>query len=485
MINQTLPFAEWTPDLPDIASGTTEALNVIPHEGSYLPMPSLSPISSALTAYCRGAVSYTDLDGNVESYAGDETKLYRLAVATWADKSNGTYTTGTKNFWRFIQFGERVIATNLTDAIQTKAFGAGTSFAALGGSPPKAYAIGTCRSFIVLGNINDGTHKPSTVQWSGQNLETAWGSSAATQADSQQLAGDGGKIQAIMSGDVAVIFQERSIWQMEYQGPPTIFSFKEGAPGLGTPAAQSVVQYGNVSYFLGQDGFYQYVVGQGPSPIGDKKVDKFFFDSVDASNIHRMIGAINVKLGKIFWAYATGTGDPNQLIIFDFKTGQWSHAEVDTETIYSGRSAGYTLEELDNVNSNLDLLTPSLDDDSWKGGVINLHGFNTSHIAGSFSGAALTSRLETVEMARDDAEMIYINSLRPLVQGSGAVNTVYVGTRNTLQDTLAYGSGITANTIGEHNTRAAARYMRLRCDTSGGFEHAVGVRVNVQVNGSR
>jgi len=484
-MNKTLAFGEWAPDLADIQTPTTDAKNVIPHQGSYLPFPSLVTTSNALTDYVRAAEAMEDKDGNVEVYAGDETNLYRLGTSeTWADLSGATYTTAVRGFWRFVRYGEAVIATNLADPVQTKIFGAGTNFAALAGSPPKSKCLAVVKSFVVLGDIDDGTHCPNKLQWSGQNLETAWGSNASTQADSQLLAGDGGAIQAIMSGDVGVIFQERSIWELVYQGPPVIFSLHETAFGLGTPAPRSVVQYGNVSYFLGQDGFYQYVIGKGPTPIGDKKVDLWFLDRVEKTNIHRMVAAIDIPNGKVMWAYPTGSGDCDEILIFDYKTGQWSYAAVDTQTIFSGRSVGYTLEGLDAISTDIDALPASLDADIWKGGVLSLYGADTAKKIGSFSGPALMSRLETVEITRDDAMLTYVDSIRPLVQGAGA-NTVFVGTRANLGDTVVYGSGITANTIGEHNTRTAARYMRFRVETSGGFERAIGTRVNAQAQGIR
>jgi hypothetical protein len=490
MLNQTLQFGEWTPDLPHMSSPLTEAKNVIPHGDSYLPLPSLSTTSNALSAYCRGAIAFQDKEGNVEMYAGDEENLYRLeglgTSALWVDKSSATYTTGLNNWWRFVKWGEKVIAVNFSDAPQIKTFGTATDFADLGGSPPKAQALAVVRSFVVLGNIDDGTHYPNKVQWSGQNLETSWGSSAATQADSQVLAGDGGTVQAIMSGDTGLILQERSIWEMQYQGPPTIFAFRETAPGLGTPAPQSAVRYGNVTYFLAQDGFYQYVIGQGPRPIGDKKIDKWFMDRSEETNIHRMVGALDLPNGKVVWCYPTGFGNPDELIMYDYKTGRWSYAAATVETIFTGRAEGYTLESLDTPSgNNIDSLTISLDSSTWKGGALGWFGFDASHESGSFTGAALTSRLETIELARDDASMIYVNSVRPLVQGSGSTNTVYIGTRNNQNDSVTYGSAISANSIGEHNTRSAARYMRFRCDTAGGFERAVGIRINVQPNGIR
>jgi hypothetical protein len=492
---QTLPYAEWTPDLPHVASGTTVAKNVIPHEGSYLQFNGLTSTSDALTAYCRGAAVYQDKDGGIESYAGDATKLYRLASAAWADKSGATYTTGASNFWRFVKYGERVIATNFNDAIQTKAFGAGTNFAALTGSPPKARAIGVCKSFIVLGDIDDGTHFPSKVAWSGQNLETSWGSNPATQADSQLLAGDGGKIMAITSGsDLSLVFQERSVWVMEYQGPPVVFSFHEIGPGLGTPAPRSVVRYGPNTYFLSNDGFYMHTLGGGFTPIGDKKVDLWLLERISKTNFHRMVGAVDVLSGKILWSYPTADSDPDEIIIYDYKTGQWSYACVDLQMIYEGRAEGYDMDTaapgalgMDQASGlNLDAMgLASLDSDIWKGGALGLYGFGTDNKSGTFAGMPLTATVETIEMARDDSQIIRCNNMRPLVQGASAVNTMSIGTRNTLNSDYTFNTGVTANAIGEHNTRAAARYMRFRNEISGGFERAVGVRINVDGGGVR
>ncbi len=486
MLNRTLNFGEWTPDLVDIGSEVTEAKNVIPHAGSYRPFPSLAITSDALTAYCRGAIALQDKSGNVEVFAGDLAKLYRIASAAWADKSGATYTTTTKGFWRFAKYGEQVIATNLADAVQIKALGAAGNFGDLSGSPPKSKCLAVVKSFVVLGDIDDGTHYPNKIAWSGQNLETSWGSNPATQADSQLLAGDGGAIQAITSGSVGVIIQERSIWEMTYQGPPVIFSLNETSPGLGTPAPQSVVQYGNVIYFLGNDGFYQYVIGQGPTPIGDKKCDLWLLNRIEKTNIHRMIGAVDIPNGKVIWAYPTGEGDCNEMLVYDFKTGQWAYVETDTETIFAGRAEGLDIDSFNAAGyTNIDTVPASLDADIWKGGALALYGFNTANKSGAFNGPALTSRLETTELARSDGQLTYVDSMRPLVQSNSATNTLYVGTRNNLNDPIVYSNAVVANVIGEHNHRAAARYIRCRVDTAGGFDLATGVRIKAQANGIR
>lgn len=486
-MNLDIPFGEWLPDLADLSNpGVTIAKNVMPHLESYRSMPALSVTTDALTAACQGAVAYSDKDGNSEVYAGDAGKLYRLATDTWEDKSGTAYSTAASGFWRFTKWGEKVIATNGVDPVQIKDFGTAGSFAALSGSPPVAKHISTVRSFVVLGDVNDGTRYPNKVQWSGQNLETSWGSVPATQADSQVLTGDGGAVQAIAGGDVGVIVQERSIWEMRYEGPPIIFRFDETAPGIGTSAPRSVTRFGSSVFFFGNDGFYRYDVGAGAQRIGDKKVDNWFLARVNRALLSQMVGAIDYANSKVVWAYPTGATSlqNDELLIYDWSIGRWSYVETATETIYAGRSVAYTLEGLDSVSASLDALASSLDAFEWQGGALSLWGFDTTHKAGAFGGAAMDATIETAEVGTPDAGMIYVNGMVPLIDGS-TTNTVYVASRNTQNADYSYGAGIAANSIGEHNTRTAARYLRFKVDTSGEFNHAKGVRARIRNNGIR
>jgi len=79
----SLKIQDFAPDQPDYNNdGSAVMLNVIPVTNkSYGPFPSLAVYSGALTARCQGAISELDTSGNVFNFAGDATKLYRLARA--------------------------------------------------------------------------------------------------------------------------------------------------------------------------------------------------------------------------------------------------------------------------------------------------------------------------------------------------------------------------------------------------------------------
>ena len=485
MTLQTISFGEWTPDLADIGNpGLTLAQNVVTHRGGYMPFKSISEDTTALSAYARGAFSASDFEGNSEVYAGDETKLYRLGgTGTWADVSGSTFSTDAENSWTFLKWGEKVIASN-DETTQIRSFGGSGNFAALSGAPAcKDMAV--CRGFIVMGNVLSGSRYSNRVWWSGLENETAWTPSPATQSDYQDLVGDGGRVMAVSGGDITVIFQERAIWEMEYVGPPTLFRFRQTSTSIGCEATKSVIRYGNNIYFLSEDGFMEYQIGGNLTPIGHEKIDNWFFDRVNKDKYYRITSVSDVPNAKIMWGYCNGGGDPDEIIIYDWHTGMWSYAVIDHELLYRGRSVGYTLDGLDTVSAQLDSLPASLDSAAWKGGAIYAYAFSTAHKSGTFEGSALTSRLETGEISSGSLNTLFCNNVRPIVEGTTATNTLYIASRNTLQNNISYSSGVTVNDIGNHPFRVQGRFLRFRIDTAGGFEHAVGLRAELIEKGAR
>ena len=251
----------------------------------------------------------------------------------------------------------------------------------------------------------------------------------------------------------------------------------------------SVVRYGNSVFFLSESGFQRYDIGKGTTPIGDQKVDRWFLDRVNKESYYTISSAIDPANSKVVWSYANGASGNDELLIYDWKSGRWGYAVIDTEIIFDGLSPGYTMDSLDSVGGNtytLDSLPASLDSDLWKGGAAGLYGFNTSHRSGDFTGAALTARLESEEVGSENTNILTCNNVLPLVEGSTATNTVYVATRANQNSDITYSSGVTVNSAtGQHNLRKSARYMRFRVDIAGGFDHALGVRANIAAKGLR
>jgi hypothetical protein len=159
----TLPIAEWAPDQFPIGSpGALTITNVVPRTATtYGSVPSASAYSGALTARAIGAYTIKATDKNVYNFAGDRFNLYLLKAGStsYADVSasgGGLYSglAWPATQWDFTSYGQRVIATNYLNLIQTYLVGTDSLFSALA---PVVTTTGDTHTNTTLDNIADGT----------------------------------------------------------------------------------------------------------------------------------------------------------------------------------------------------------------------------------------------------------------------------------------------------------------------------------------
>jgi hypothetical protein len=474
-------FTEWLPDLPAYKNpGLTVAKNVLPGSMGYEPFPSASVYSSALDDRCQGAISTKDTAGNSKNFAGDASKLYMMTSAAYADVSKvGGYTTNEEENWNWTRFADLLLATNFADPIQTFTLTSSSNFADLSAGAPLARYITTTRNFVVVGNTFDASDGlvPHRVRWCALNDATDWTVSAVTMADYNDLDPSKGWVKQVVGGDFgAIIFQERAISRMSFKGSPEIFEFSEVESSRGTLMPGSVVKVGGMIYYAGLDGFYAFD-GQQSIPIGTNKVDKTFFDDLDTAYYHRVGAVPDVTKQIIYWNYpgaGNSGGNCNKRLCYNYVTKKWS--DIEEECLVVTLSEGYTMDGLDAVNTNLDLITTSLDSRSWTGENYILSAFNSDHKQVNYTGVAMDATLETGEFQITERGRTFVSLTRPIVDGSGTV-TQQLGTRELHSDSVTWSTESSVNDQGNCEFRSDARYHRLRTSITGGFNTAQGVEL--------
>lgn len=500
-----LAAKEWKPDLPSVGSGfSTTVLNVLPRTpDTYGPFPNFAAYASApLAARCQGAISVLDSGGAVNTFAGTASKLYQMTVAgtTFSDVSiAANYTVGSDESWHFCLYGDRVIATQPGDAVQSFVMGTSTLFANLAAAAPKARYCDVIKGWLFLANTIDATDGsvPWRVWWSAYNDPTSWptpgtAAAAAAQSDYTDLVGEGGWIQGIVgnlgTADGAV-FMEHAVWRINYSGPPTVFTFSPAEGVQGTPAPGSIVHLGALVYYLGEDGFYVFD-GSVSLPIGADKVDRTFFADFDLAYSDRMVGAVDPLNKMILWAYPGSghtQGNPNRIIVYNWFTKTWAIANMETEIIFRSLSFGYSLDGLDAVSSSLDALAFSLDSRVWTGGNLLLAGFNLNHTMGYFSGSALAPTVDTEEIQPFTGQRTFCRNARPIVDTTTATPSVALGMRTTSESTVTYNTPTAMNSLGWCPQRGNAQYMRARITlpAASTFTHIQGVELDGDPAGHR
>lgn len=480
----TLKAAEWLPDQPPFENpGATTAKNCYAGAGGYLPINALTVYSTAAattaTDYMRGAYSMRDAANNTRVYAGNAGALFSLSATTWDDISvAGAYSgTATEERWYFSQFGSSlVVATNYNNAVQKIV--PGSNSIALGGSPPRARFVAQIRDWIVLAHTNDGTRRPNRVHWSAYNNAEYWIRDVALQSDYQDLY-EGGWITGLAeTGGNGLILQEDAVHLMQYAGPPVTWSFSRIANAVGTKISGSVVSHQDRVWWFGESEIWEYIGGQ-LRAIGAEKVSRTLFADLDQAYKGRVSAAVDPLRNIVVWAYP-GVGHiggaPNKLLIYSYNVQRFTFVEENAELVLRFMAPGYTLEGLDAVSSSLDALPASLDDDAWKGGLLNFAAFDHAHKLATFTGTPYSAEIETAELRVSAGRNTEIINARPLHEGGTA--RVRFGTRASQSNQTTWGSITETNNYGECNVRVNSRFTRVRLELSGNWSHAIGVDIH-------
>ena len=528
------PWPEWLPDQADFGSaGSPVIKNVVPlTPKSYGPMPSAVPWSSnTLDEQCQGAYAIKFPDGQAFTFAGDRQKLYRVSPGSdvldnASRTSGGLYATpGVPlggGHWSMTSFGNRIIATNGVDAIQTLLLGE-TDFEDLqpgdpGAEPPVAAApiakyTATVKDFLFVGNTTDPVDGPVPyrVWWSAINNVQSWPTPGSVEAqqvmsdyqDLQQT--DLGNVTQLVSGfapgsDV-LIFCERGIYSASFTGPPLLFSFRPVMGSSGTMSPRSVVQahardnsgaLRPVVYYLSSDGFAAFD-GSTSFPIGAQKFDRLFWRELDDTYLSYVQGINDPRTHSVIWGFATAgsNGLISRLIVYNWELARASYIELEpaqyqewlTVAMYG---TSYNLDNIPASMGDLDTLSPSFDDPFWSGNQeARLSLFDRDHRLNIGGGPALAVTLETGEMQPNDGRRAWVRLTRPL--NDGGISTIAVGHRERLTDPVIWEAPVNINQIGECPQRATGRYLRFRMQMPSGqvFNHLQGIDMKLIPEGQR
>lgn len=480
MATSRVILGEWLPDQPGLVGALTNAKNVYPKATGYGPFPDSVAYSEAASENLNSVAAAINSSAETKIFAGGANRLFLFdsTDATLDDVSLTTTGYTTADRWRFVQFGDSIIAANGEDKLQSfDLTTTGNTFVELDSGAPTAKLLAVVRDFVVSANI-PGSY-PNRVQWSGINDPTTWSSSGVTQSDFQDIP-DGGEVRGLTGGEFGLVLLERAIVRMSYIGTPLIFQFDTIARNIGCYETNSVVQWQGVTYFLSDDGFYS-CNGQTIEPIGAEKVNRFFFADVVEGDIGQMSAAIDPERNLVIWGYPS-TSDVYRLLVYHIVTKRWSVIDTDVDGVATAATPSITLEALDTYNNNLDLLGISLDSRVWVGGKILLTGVRDDKIV-IFSGNNKTAYIETSDL-QSDGQNSMITMVKPLVDGGSA--DVSIASRTLLSATPTYGSVASANSENRVGVRSYGKYHRIRITPTGStWTTAIGADIDIVPAGGR
>lgn len=478
-----IPFGEWTPDqLDTFSAGATVARNCRTQGDDYIPQPDIGAVSAALGERCMGAFACRDSMGTVHQFAGTASALFKLSGTAWTavTRSGSGYSTSADGWWCFINFGDRVMATNLADYVQSFILGMDTQFSNLTAAP-QCHGLVVINNFVVAFGIVGYNQR---TQWCALNNPTDWTPSLATQADYNDILGDGGNLQWVAgSQNTGTAVMEKELWRLTYVGGGLIFQFDRIESQTGTPVPRSVAAYGAMTFYLAENGMKLFD-GTQSLPIGDGKVDKYFYSRVDRNYLRSRVMTVADPNGKAIVLGYPNSADSNDgtithlLVVAMTNRYRWTEVAKNLEVLQSGLTIGLTLDNLTTLYGTLDQVPFSFGSAVWQGGSYLLAGFDTNHKLGFFDGANLQATIETTEAQLNPGGFAAADSVMAITDASDV--QIQIGYRNGQSNVVpvTYTAAQTPQAdTGECNFEEGAKYHRARITLGGTWKVARGVEI--------
>lgn len=482
-----VPIGEWIPDQPQFSGvGSSLVQGCVPlTQQSYGPASSFASAgANALAARCQGAIAVKNSTGNIYHFAGtggaSNAILYGTAANSLAFSNlNPTgvpsFDVDPAEFWSFAQFGDRILAAQLNNEIQTYLIGTDSLFSGIS-SAPSARHIGVLRDFAVVLNVHDtgaGKYYRNRVWWSAIGDPTNWptpgtNAAVAVESDYQDLydgeLGFGTGIVGPLGAADGALFFESGIYRMQYVGSPAVWDFQVAQGAKGSRFPGSIVLFNNVAYYLSDDGFYAFD-GATARPIGAGKWNNWFYTNLDPANRQRVQGVADPVNNLIWWCIPSigNSGTSFYLIAYHVIFDRASYIQLPV---------------------GIEFLTSGFQNSSY-GGIPVLGAFDTTHTLNFATGSSLAVTAETEEKQFFGGRRARVKSVRPL--DGLASPTVSVGVRDTLLASPTYGPAVALNALGECPQNIEGRYVRAHINIPAGntFTHLVGATFKAIPRGFR
>jgi hypothetical protein len=413
---------------PFEGSSSANVVNALPVANGWGPMAGLTEISAALPSECRGAVYVRTAAGNYVIIAGTATRLYRLNTTdyTWTDISgpSAPYNVPLQDAWTFTRFGDKLVAHNISNAVQVYDIEAAGNFVDLAGSPPKAKYSWVAGDFLVLGYL-EGTSGQKTVKWSGNNDINFW-TIGQKGCDFQELP-EGDEVMGGFADQGGFSVIQRAAMQFFTFAPASGFVFTRTVlnPKQGTLAPRSIVSIGPGRFFyLSEDGFFG---GVNREPIGAERVDRWFLDQVDQTYLGDVQGSADPFNKIVWWKYRALNGSFYRLG-YDWQLDRWCTTDIAVGEMMALATPGITWDGLDALYSKIEDVSDPFDSRLFSGGRPTFATFTTDNKLAYFSGPDLQATIDTAEVEIDGNARTFVNGARVITDAPIASFTLSDGT---------------------------------------------------------
>ena len=196
--------------------------------------------------------------------------------------------------------------------------------------------------FVFAFGCNDygsATQNQMLLRWSDQENAKQWTPAATNQAGSLQLSHGSQIITAIQARQEILVYTDSTLYSLQYQGPPVVWSSQLLADNISIAGENSVALASGAVYWMGVDKFYKY-----DGRVQTLRCDllKYVYNDINLAQASQFFASTNEGFNEIWFFYCSASASEiDRYVIFNYTEnngqGVWYYGDmVRTAWIDSG-----------------------------------------------------------------------------------------------------------------------------------------------------
>lgn len=251
----------------------------------------------------------------------------------WGSPAN-TQVSGTKlRLWSSDNFGQNLVINPRDGAIYywDSSLGLGNRAVILSSLPGAADVPAVSRQIIVSDadrkviafgctDIVTGTQDRLLIRWSDTENPAAWTPLETNSAGGIRIPTGSEFVSAVETKNEILVWTDDAVHSLRYVGAPFEYSISRiGSSSIVAPNAVTTVN--DVTFWMGQNGFFQYdgrIIGL-PCSVKD-----YVFNDLNVNQAEKIVAGTNISFNEVWWFYPSADSDENdRYVAYNYNERVW------------------------------------------------------------------------------------------------------------------------------------------------------------------
>ena len=167
---------------------------------------------------------------------------------------------------------------------------------------------------------------PMLIRWSDQEVPTMWTPAATNQAGYVRLSHGSKIVSAIQTRQEIVVFTDASLYSLQYQGPPTVWSTQLLGDNISILGPNATALGSGVIYWMGVDKFYYY---DGRVNTLNCDLRKYIYQDINLDQNYQVFGSTNEGFNEVWWFYCSEASSTiDKYVVYNYLEKVWYYGTM-------------------------------------------------------------------------------------------------------------------------------------------------------------